>query len=264
MKRTCHRRAAPVASAAIMPKSPVWPFIAPFVLFMIILTIEGSFPDQHYVIYPIKTLLVGAVILAYGRSLPSLQPASPWLSALVGVIGVVLWVGLDPWANECNELLGGLFNRVVSAVGLSSWRMPDASPIIGRNPFLLYPVDLAWVLFAFRVLGISLCVPIMEELFWRGFLMRWLIREDFTNVPLGTYQAVSFWVTTACFASVHGSEWLLAVVVGVIYGAWFVRTKSLGSVMLAHGVTNLLLAFYCLETNDWHFLSTVSTGHEPR
>ncbi len=110
------------------------------------------------------------------------------------------------------------------------------------------------MLFAFRLAGITICVPIMEELFWRGFLMRWLIQEDFTSVPLGAYQPFSFWVTTACFAMVHGSEWLLAVGVGILYGAWFIRTKSLGSVMLAHGSTNLLLALYCLITNDWHFL----------
>jgi membrane protease YdiL (CAAX protease family) len=74
-------------------------------------------------------------------------------------------------------------------------------------------------------------------------------------VPLGTYRPLSFWATTACFALAHGPEWPLAVVVGVIYGAWFVRTKSLGSVMLAHGVTNFLLTIYCLLSNDWHFLS---------
>jgi hypothetical protein len=88
--------------------------------------------------------------------------------------------------------------------------------------------------------------------------MRWLIKEDFTSVPMGTYQPLSFWITTACFAAVHGAEWPLGVVVGLLYGVWFVRTKSLGSVMLAHGVTNLLLALYCLIANDWHFLSIVA------
>jgi membrane protease YdiL (CAAX protease family) len=46
--------------------------------------------------------------------------------------------------------------------------------------------------------------------------------------------------------------------VGVLYGAWFVRTKSLGNIMLAHGTTNLLLALYCVIRNDWHFLSIVA------
>jgi hypothetical protein len=217
-------------------KSPAWPFVAPFFLFMLFLVGEGWFPDQHYVIYPLKTVAVGAVILWYWRSLPSLRPASPGLSVLVGVLGVVLWIGLDPWLVRYDQ------------------------PLIGRNPFALYPVGEAWFLFGFRVLGIAMVVPITEELFWRGFLMRWLIREDFTTVPLGTYQGLSFWITTGFFAAEHGAEWTLGLVVGVIYGAWFVRTKSLGSVMLAHGVTNLLLALYCLVWNDWHFLSIVAPG----
>lgn len=218
-------------------KSQLWPFVAPFFVFMAVLSVESYFPDQHYTTYPIKTILVAAVIAWYWRSLPSLIPAAPLLSIGVGIVGVVLWVGLDPFLVHYDQ------------------------PLIGRNPFQLYPAGEAWVLFGFRLMGITLVVPVMEELFWRGFLMRWLIKEDFTSVPLGTYQPLSFWVTTACFAAVHGSEWPLAVGVGVLYGAWFVRTKSLGNIMLAHGVTNLLLALYCLITHDWHFLSIVAPAH---
>jgi len=211
------------------------PFVAPLFIYMAFLSVEGYFPDQHYVLYPIKTALVAAVLAWYWRALPSLRPDLPWQSIWVGVAGVVLWVGLDPYLVHYNQ------------------------PLMGRNPFQLYPTDEAWALFGFRLLGISLCVPVMEELFWRGFLMRWLIKDDFASVPLGTYRPLSFWLTTGCFAAVHGSEWPLGVVVGVLYGAWFVRTKNLGNVMLAHGVTNLLLALYCLTTNDWHFLSIVAT-----
>ncbi len=226
---------------------------------MLFLSVEGYFPNQHYLLYPFKTLLVAVVLVWYWRRLPTLTPSSPVVSILVGVVGVVLWIGLDPGAMRLDIFLEQLFNRAVSLAGLDSWRMPiESGTPVGRNPFQLYPVDEAWLLFGFRLAGISLCVPIMEELFWRGFLMRWLIKEDFTAVPLGTYQSFSFWATTACFATVHGAEWPLAVVVGILYGAWFVRTKRLGDIMLAHGVTNLLLALYCLFTNDWHFLSTVA------
>ena len=221
-------------------KSQVWPFVAPFFAFMAFLSVEGFFPDQHYALYPIKTMLVAAVLVWYWRSLPSLTPSAPMLSVWVGIAGVVLWIGLDPFLVRYDQ------------------------PLIGRNPFQLYPAFYAWWLFGFRVAGIALVVPVMEELFWRGFLMRWLIKEDFTSVPLGTYQPLSFWVTTACFAVVHGAEWPLAVVVGVLYGAWFVRTKKLGDIMLAHGVTNLLLAFYCLIANDWHFLSIVAPAASPK
>jgi len=239
-------------------KSPVWPFVAPFFLFMLFLVVEGWFPDQHYLFYPVKSLAVGAVILGSWRLLPSLRPTLPVLSMLVGVLGVVLWIGLDPWSIQLNSLSDWIYNRAVHVIGLDSWQVHDDGPLIGRNPFQLYPASEAWILFGFRVLGISLVVPVMEELFWRGFLMRWLIKEEFTTVPLGTYQPFSFWLTTAFFAGVHGAEWPLAVIVGILYGGWFVRTKSLGNIMLAHGVTNLLLALYCLMANDWHFLSIVT------
>jgi len=218
-----------------MTKFQIMPFVAPFFLFMLCLSVEGYFfPDQHYAFYPVKAILVAAVLAWYWRSLPPLTLAAPMLSVAVGVAGVILWIGFDPLLVHY------------------------AQPLIGRNPFQLYPVHEAWALFLFRLLGITFVVPVMEELFWRGFLMRWLIKEDFTSVPIGTYQPLSFWITTACFAAVHGPEWPLAVVAGLLYGAWFIRTKSLGSVMLAHGVTNLLLALYCLITNDWHFLSIVA------
>jgi CAAX protease family protein len=217
-----------------MSTSQIMPFVAPFFVFAVFLSAQGFFPDQHYVLYPVVTVLVAGVLAYYWRQLPSLNPAAPLVSVLVGVMGVVLWIGLDPFLVHYDQ------------------------PLIGRNPFLLYPAGEAWVLFGFRLAGIAICVPIMEELFWRGFLMRYLIKEDFTTVPLGTYQPLSFWATTAAFASVHGSEWPLAVIVGLLYGGWFLRTKSLGSIMVAHGMTNLLMALYCLKTNDWHFLSIVS------
>lgn len=212
-------------------KSSAWPFVAPFLLFMVFLGIESWMPNQHYIVYVFKTIAVGALIAWYWKSLPSLIPSAPLISVLVGIVAVGLWIGLDSWLVHYDK------------------------PLIGRDPFQLYPAGEAWVLFGFRMAGFALVVPIMEELFWRGFLMRYLIKEDFMEVPLGTYQHFSFWATTAFFAAVHGTEWPLAVVVGVIYGAWFLRTKNLGNIMLAHGVTNLLLGLYCLWRNDWHFLS---------
>ena len=231
---------------------------------MIFLGVESNFPDRHYLFYPFKAAAVAAVLIYYWRALPTLRPIVPLVSIAVGFAGIVIWVGLDPWAIKCDVLLEEGYNRAVSAVGLTSWQVAlDATNPTGRNPFQLYPAGEAWTLFVFRVLGISLCVPIMEELFWRGFLMRWLIREDFTSVPLGQYQPFSFWATTMLFALEHGSEWILGLIVGTIYGAWFLRTKSLGSVMLAHGVTNFLLALYCLVSNDWHFLSALSPSTNP-
>jgi membrane protease YdiL (CAAX protease family) len=231
------------------------PYVAPLLAFMFFLSVEGSFHGQHYVLYPIKTLLVVAILAWFWRVLPSLKPSSIFLSSAVGIAGIVLWIGLDPWALRLDIGLEKGFNAVVSGMGLASWQTTvDTVHPSGVSPFNLYSHGVAWTLFALRVVGISLCVPVMEELFWRGFLMRWLIREEFTLVPLGMYQPLSFWITTIFFASVHGNEWPQALVVGILYGAWFVRTKNLGDIMVAHGVTNLLLCAYCLYSGDWHFL----------
>jgi len=235
------------------------PYVAPFAVFMAFLGIvDGSCPNEHYLLYPVKSLLVVAVIAWYWRDLPSLKPVAILGSVAVGIVGLVLWVGMEPASNWLADTMSVFWNQVVGAVGWTSGAVKmDSQHAPGLDPFALYPAAEAWALFACRAAGIALVVPVMEELFWRGFLMRWLIRDDFTTVPLGTYQPLSFWVTTFFFASVHGVEWPQGLVVGVIYGAWFVRTKSLGNIMLAHGVTNLLLAFYCLATGQWHFLATL-------
>jgi CAAX prenyl protease-like protein len=234
------------------------PWVAPFAVFMLFLGIvDAGFPNEHYLLYPVKAGLVAAVIAWFWRELPSLKPAAPLASVAVGVLGVVLWVGMEPLSIRVAEALASGWSVVVDLIGWTSWEIkPEPLGAPGLDPFQLYPAAEAWGLFALRVAGIALVVPVMEELFWRGFLMRWLIRDDFAAVPLGTYRLFSFWATTLLFASVHGVEWPQGVVVGAIYGAWFVRTKSLGSIMLAHGVTNFLLAFYCLAAGQWHFLAT--------
>ena len=223
----------------------LWPWILPFAVFMAFLVVEGWFPDQHYPLAALCAFSVFAVILWNRKAYPSLRPGFPLLSTLVGLVSVVLWIGLDPLLVHYPP------------------------PLIGRNPFILYPATLAWTLFALRMFGFAITTPIMEELFWRGFLMRWLIveellwrrqkiKDDFTQIPLGTYRPFSFFATTALFAAVHGSEWPLAVIVGLLFGALFLYTKKLGDIMLAHGVTNLLLGLYCLDTGDWHFLSIIA------
>jgi len=216
-----------------LKSSPALPYVLPFFLFGVFLSLEGLNSVAVYIVYPIKTIVVGASIFLLRKRLPDFNMKFPLGAVCVGWFAFALWVGLDPYLVKRTDFRGGF------------------------NPFSLFPGSdtwsLSWSLIFFRVLGASIVVPIMEELLWRGFLMRWLINEDFEKVPLGKYTHFSFCTTTAFFASVHGSQWPLAVIVGIVYGVWFVRTKSLGAVMLAHGATNLLLGVYVLATHRWYF-----------
>jgi len=96
-------------------------------------------------------------------------------------------------------------------------------------------------------------VPVLEELFWRGWLMRWLVSTDFSKVPLGAFTSQSFWIVAVLFASEHGSYWDVGLAAGVLYNWWMVRTRSLGDCMVAHAVTNACLAWYVLVHDHWQY-----------
>ncbi len=105
----------------------------------------------------------------------------------------------------------------------------------------------------FRVLSSVVNVPVLEELFWRGWLMRWLISRDFLTVPLGTYSRQSFWLVAVLFASEHGSYWDVGLIAGIVFNWWMIRTKSLPDCILAHAVTNACLAAYVLMRDQWQY-----------
>src|SRR5277367_3715217 len=103
-------------------RSAAWPLVVPFLTFMIFLTVEGYFPELHYVLYPFKTLLVVVVLAWYWKALPPMWPSSALLSVGIGILGVALWIGLDPWSIRFNVLLEEIYNRVVLFGGLDSWK----------------------------------------------------------------------------------------------------------------------------------------------
>ena len=109
-----------------------------------------------------------------------------------------------------------------------------------------------WFL-AIRTLSCAVVVPLVEELFWRGWLMRWLEGHDFRKVPLGAYMPFAFWTVAILFASEHGPYWEVGLAAGIVYNWWIVRTKNLADVILAHAVTNALLSGYVLSAGQWQY-----------
>ena len=112
---------------------------------------------------------------------------------------------------------------------------------------------LRWPVLALRMIRAVAIVPIVEELFWRAWLMRWVIDNDFQKIPLGKYTALSFWIVAVLFASEHGSYWDVGLAAGIIYNWWMVRTRSLGDLILAHAVTNFALGVYVIAAGKWEY-----------
>ena len=223
-----------------------WPFsraamarIVPFALFMLLLGLRGALPADNALgldprwIYGVTVLVVGAALWwyrgEYGEFAPQLRPnlRETALAIGVGLLVFVLWIQLDaPWMTISE---------------------PTASFV---------PLDrqgqLIWPLVAVRWIGAALLVPVMEELFWRSFLMRWLQHAPFEAVPPQRVGLRAVVLSTFVFVLAH-TLWLAAIIAGLAYAWLYIRSGKLWLPVIAHGVTNGALGIWVVATGRWAF-----------
>jgi len=201
-------------------KPPPWlPYVAPFALYVAFLTFES--PANLVWVYPLKVLLVAVALWVFRARYDELRPTGSWRAVLVGLAAIVVWIALDPFYPKLGKI----------------------------TPF--DPTGHGWFIAA-RVMGAVVIVPVMEELFWRAFLIRWIIHPNFKNVPVGAFTGWSFGLTTAMFGLEH-HQWLAGMVCGALYNGLCYRRKSIFECVIAHAVSNAVLAGYVLATGDWKF-----------
>lgn len=212
-------------------RHPAAAYVAPFVVYLLFLMAEQAGVASVFMLYPMKTLAVAAVLV--------------WA-----------WRGVR---DDLRERRGVLFGTLVGVAALGVWIAPEFLKITqtdftvgGFNPTVL-TAPYSTLAAIFRVTGAVLVVPMMEELFWRGWVIRWLVKPDFRDVPLGTFTWESFIVTVALFGMEHGPLWHVGMITGALYNWILYRTKSLWACILAHAVTNLLLACYILASGKWGY-----------
>ena len=105
---------------------------------------------------------------------------------------------------------------------------------------------------ALRVLGASLTVPIAEELAFRGFVYRRLFSADFESVSLSRFSWLALAVSSVLFGMMHGDRWFAGSVAGAMYGLAMIRRGRIADAIVAHGVTNALIAVDVLAFQRWH------------
>ena len=212
--------------------APMGAFIGLLALNPLLPLLGRPFWLQHpeYWVFPLQTVICGAVLCRFWPAY-ELDPAKRLTTGItVGLLVFGLWIS--------PQTLFGFPPR-----------------IDGFNPevFAAQPV-LYWSTVALRFLRLVVVVPLVEEIFWRGFLLRYLINEKFDQVPFGTFSWVSFLVVTCAFGFSHSKpDWPAALATGALYNWVAYRTKSLTTCVVTHALTNLLLGIWIMSTRQWGF-----------
>jgi CAAX prenyl protease-like protein len=120
------------------------------------------------------------------------------------------------------------------------------------DPTSIKPLAWQYVFIGVRVFGAVVVVAFMEEIFWRGFLIRWIDSNDFKRVPIGVCSWKAFGITVVLFGLEH-EQWLAGMVCGALYNWLYCRRKDLFSCVLAHATSNAALAAWVLWRGDWKF-----------
>ncbi len=198
---------------------------------------EQLWRDYHPLIYFLQNASAAVLLWCFWDYYAHIRWTHLALGALVGLAGTVVWVGIE---YSCQHL------------GLS--KIPD--PAKFYNPdLLLHTTAARWTYLCIRIVGPTLVVPVMEELFFRDFLQRALVRgARFEDVPIGTFTGFSLIAMSLLFGINHGAEWPEGIAYGLMMGILLVRTKSLGSCIVAHAVTNWTLYLYVIYRGDWQFM----------
>ncbi len=211
----------------------------PFVLFMVLLAVRGELPtdadsaiDPRWV-YGVSVLLVSASLAWFWRRYGELM-REHWLSwqeflisVAVGVVVFFLWIHMDHAWMTMGE-------------ATASFKPVDAEG------------NLMWGLIVIRWIGAALMVPVMEELFWRSFLMRWVDNPDFEKVSPRSVTLKAIVMSTVVFAMAH-TLWLAAIVAGLAYAWLYQRTGKLWAPIVAHAVTNGVLGVWVVLMGQWQF-----------
>jgi CAAX prenyl protease-like protein len=216
-------------------KHPALPYVLPFAVFMAFVALGDVFGLGEWE-FPFRVFVLSVVLWVFSRHAIDVRPAW-WIgSVLVGIAVFFLWIAPD-------ALIPGyrthwLFQNSITGKVTSS--IPEG-------------FHLSTMVLLFRTIRAVIIVPLVEELFWRGWLMRWLINPDFKSVPMGAYKPAAFWITALLFASEHGPYWEVGLLAGIVYNAWIVKTKRLADCIVAHAVTNALLCLYVIGWGKWEY-----------
>jgi exosortase E/protease (VPEID-CTERM system) len=207
-------------------RNPAAWYLTPFLAVLVAGMIAHAASSGFEWLYPLRLIAAAGALWVFRREYADLDWRFGWYAPLIGGAVFVLWLGLDPG----------------HAAGADSL----ASGLAALPPF----ARIAWIVL--RVLAAVVTVPIVEELAFRGFLIRRLIAADFTALNTRRYTLLAVAVSSVAFGLLHGDRWLAASIAGALYALVFLRRGRIGDAVIAHATSNALLAAWVLIGGKWY------------
>lgn len=179
-----------------------------------------------------RGLVVACVLAWFWQAFEELRPDKPptlahWTAAIgTGLLVFGAWIGLGE-------------------AGAEGRHSGNFVPLLEDN-------SLDWPKALLRLAGLALVVPIMEELFWRSLVMRWITQHDFLSLPPRQVTLSAFVIATALFAIEH-DQWVAGAIAGIVYSGLYMWSGNLWIPIASHVITNASLGIWILQTRNWHY-----------
>src|SRR5204862_4950355 len=203
-------RTTPRKRRGLLPRSiresPALIRVFPFGLFLLLTFCQDAFGGvARYWFYFGKTLMGAWLIWEMRHYVEEMRWKVSVPGIVVGLLAFAIWVGLSDLLRVMNINPGFLKLKL----GGTPW-----------NPHEQFEPDWAQAFIITRIVGSTLVVPALEEVFFRSFLYRYIAKKDFERVPVGYYLRIPFIVTSVVFGFEH-REWLAGILCGMLF-QWLV------------------------------------------
>jgi exosortase E/protease (VPEID-CTERM system) len=201
-------------------------YLVPFLVILAATFVSKAASGYFEWLYPLRFVAAAVALVCYWPQLKKLNWRVGWAAPVAGLAVFLVWIAPTWWTGHF-----------------------AASPI-GPALAALSPAA-RWSWISCRVAAAVITVPIAEELAFRGYLTRRFMRWDFDSVPLNGLTALSVCLSSAAFGLMHGRQWLVGILAGLAYALVLRWRGRIGDAVVAHAVTNLLLAAWVLGFGDW-------------
>lgn len=230
---------------------PRTPLVVPFMAYLLLM---GLFDLAPATLQPLSMflhiVLIGYVTWLFRKHLPPWGKVHLGPALIVGLLAALLWVAGQKLLDGI-EVMGCSLGGRLSL----SWSFPFVlleAPEV-QDPHVAFG---SGVLFGshvvLKILRAVTIVAVVEELFWRGFILRAFVSWDrYDQVPWGKFGWTAFLGSSLLSVAQHPGNWGVSIVCWMLFNALFYWKKSLSCLMVAHAATNLTLYLYVVWTGDW-------------